>query len=65
MADRSPRLAANKSTNVRNSSTALARAFRLIGRIAPRLAAAAADRMFFTPPRPRRSKGDAMLRRGN
>ena len=42
----------------------LATALRLLGRTAPGLAASVADRLFFTPPRPRRSRGEAMLRRG-
>jgi pimeloyl-ACP methyl ester carboxylesterase len=46
------------------SRGAFATAFRLLGRAAPGLAAVVADRMFFTPPRPRASRGDAMLRRG-
>jgi pimeloyl-ACP methyl ester carboxylesterase len=43
---------------------ALATAFRLLGRTTPALAAALAERMFFTPPRPRPSRGDALLGRG-
>jgi pimeloyl-ACP methyl ester carboxylesterase len=39
-------------------------ALGLLGRAAPRLAAAIAERMFFTPPRPRPSRGDSMLGRG-
>jgi pimeloyl-ACP methyl ester carboxylesterase len=37
---------------------------RLLGRTAPGLAARLADRMFFTPPRTRPSRGDSVLRRG-
>jgi pimeloyl-ACP methyl ester carboxylesterase len=64
MADPSTRPAIKNSPSVRRTSRVVAPVFRLLGRVAPGLAAAAADRMFFTPPRPRRSRGDAMLRRG-
>jgi pimeloyl-ACP methyl ester carboxylesterase len=39
-------------------------AFALVSRVAPAVAAAAAERLFFTPPRPRPSRGEAVLRDG-
>lgn len=52
---------AHKSTNVR--SLVFARlALTLLQRIAPQMAAAVGERLFFTPPRPRRSKGEALLK---
>ena len=64
MAESSPRLATKKGANDRAQGRAdhgLAPA-----RAGPRPVSppAVADRMFFTPPRPRRSRGDSMLRRG-
>jgi pimeloyl-ACP methyl ester carboxylesterase len=64
MADPSPRPATKKSTSAGSSRATLAAGFRFLGRVAPPLAAALAERMFFMPPRPRRSRGDSMLRRG-
>jgi pimeloyl-ACP methyl ester carboxylesterase len=64
MTDPSPRPATKTSTGARRSTHTSAAALRVLGRIAPSLAAAMADRMFFTPPRPRPSRGDAMLKRG-
>lgn len=37
---------------------------RVAGRVAPALAARVLERVFFTPPRPRRSRGEAVLHRG-
>jgi pimeloyl-ACP methyl ester carboxylesterase len=48
------------STNVRFAAARFA--FAALGRVAPGLAAAAAERMFFTPHGPRRSRGDGVLR---
>jgi pimeloyl-ACP methyl ester carboxylesterase len=56
-------VAADKSTNVRIPfGTRLA--FSLLVRAAPSLAAALAERVFFTPPRPRRSRGLSLLAGG-
>src|SRR5262245_32039223 len=56
-------MAADKSTNVRLPAwTRLA--FRVLVRRAPSLAAALAERLFFTPPRPRPSRGLPVLARG-
>ena len=63
MAEPSPHLAMKKGANDR-AQGGLKTALRLLGRTAPGLAASVADRLFFTPPRPRRSRGDAMLRSG-
>lgn len=54
--------AVRNSTNVRLRVGLLRTGFRLLGRIAPDLAAAAAERLFFTPPRPRRFSDDKALR---
>ena len=64
MAESSPRLATKKGANHRSAQGLLTTTLRLLGWIAPGLAASVADRLFFTPPRPRRSRGDSMLRRG-
>jgi len=47
-----------------NSTTVLLLAWglRVLGRLSPGLAAAVTERVFFTPPRPRRSRGSATLR---
>jgi pimeloyl-ACP methyl ester carboxylesterase len=56
-------VAAHKSTNVRIPAwTRLG--LGLLVRAAPALAAALAERLFFTPPRPRASRGLAVLARG-
>lgn len=47
------------STNVRLSTARAGLA--ALSRVAPERAAAAAERLFFTPPRPRRSRGEALL----
>lgn len=52
--------ALHKSTNGRVISLARP-AFDILGRLAPELAAAAAERLFFTPPAPRRSRGAGAL----
>jgi hypothetical protein len=62
MPDPSPGSVANtKRANVPRARTPWAPVFRLLAWTAPRLAAAVAERMFFTPPPPRRSRGNAML----
>lgn len=52
----------------RNGTTVLiqgaARLQQAVSRVAPGLAARALERLFFTPPRPRPSRGEAVLRRG-
>jgi pimeloyl-ACP methyl ester carboxylesterase len=50
------------STNVRLSGARVGLA--ALSRVAPERAAAAAERLFFTPPRPRRSRGEAVLESG-
>jgi pimeloyl-ACP methyl ester carboxylesterase len=55
-------LGVDNSTNVRFVERFLRGLFTLLGRVAPGLAAAAAERLFFTPPRPRRSRGEATMR---
>lgn len=50
----------NNGTNVRFISI-LHAVFNLLGRIAPAIAAAAAERLFFTPPPARRSRGEKEL----
>jgi pimeloyl-ACP methyl ester carboxylesterase len=50
------------STNVRFFMWRLA--FRILGRLEPALAAAAAERLFFAPGRPRRSRGQMLLEQG-
>jgi len=57
-----PRTHSQKSTNVRAYRWAR-RAFGLLGRLSPALTAALAERLFFTPPPPRRSRGEETLRR--
>jgi pimeloyl-ACP methyl ester carboxylesterase len=52
---------ADDGTNVRIPA-ALRAAFGLLGRLAPSLAAGIAERLFFTPPPARRSRGEALLR---
>lgn len=50
-----------------NSTSVLllaARALGILGRAFPGVVAALAERAFFTPPRPRRSRGEAVLRQG-
>jgi pimeloyl-ACP methyl ester carboxylesterase len=49
------------STNVRLSL--VRRGLAALSRLAPGLAATAAERLFFTPPRPRPSRGEALLAR--
>jgi pimeloyl-ACP methyl ester carboxylesterase len=49
------------STNVRLFTTRLGMV--TLARVAPDVAARAAERLFFTPPRPRRSRGEAILGR--
>jgi hypothetical protein len=61
MAEPSPRIATRRAPG---PPVALTTALRLLGQTAPGLAARVADRMFFTPPRPRASRGDSVLRRG-
>ena len=61
MPEPSPRVA---TKSVPGTQVALTATLRLLGRTAPGLAARLADRMFFTPPRPRPSRGDSVLRRG-
>jgi pimeloyl-ACP methyl ester carboxylesterase len=63
MTQERPAPQARNRTNVR-SYTGARLAFRILARVSPRLAAAALERLFFTPPRPRRSRGDAVLHQG-
>jgi pimeloyl-ACP methyl ester carboxylesterase len=53
----------HKSTNVRGIRGWRRRAVGALGRVAPELTAAAAERLFFTPPRPHPSRGEGALAR--
>jgi len=62
-ATRAFRLPSRMSTNVRLFGARLG--FSTLSRVSPAVAAAAAERLFFTPARPRRSRGQAVLSRGH
>jgi pimeloyl-ACP methyl ester carboxylesterase len=64
MAEPSSRPPTKKTQEVRVAPGLLTTGLRLLGRTAPGLAASVADRLFFTPPRPRPSRGDSLLGRG-
>ncbi|HRC85796.1 MAG TPA: alpha/beta fold hydrolase [Thermoanaerobaculia bacterium] len=56
-----PREARNENSTTVRSLGALRASFSALGYVAPDLAAAAAERLFFTPFGPRRSRGEALL----